>query len=361
MLIFVTLLVPLSYIMRPIDSNNSKKRHAGFYAEEVNSLDIIGYGSSAIYRYLINPVLYQDTGLTSYSFCSADLPPEMIPYYIEESLKTQSPKLAIIDVRAVMELKEKRDLNDRFFRLSVDNLKYSPTRLKAVLKLAPKDMGDDGLQTYVFDIIKYHVNWNNPEENDNGEAFDTENLKYATFEKEHAYKSWGNLAAWNKFDPGDFSDVKETMPVTDYALSVMDDIIESVEEHDLEVLFTMAPYVVESAEEQMKQNFMVEYIQSKGHKCVDFSDYRKEMGLDYTFDYYGVTHVNMFGAVKFTKFLGKYIEKNYDLEPNHTETTVDSWDEALENYKEDSGKFFDEIEQMWRDDGIYPDKKPLRY
>ena len=60
--IAAVLLTLTTYVMRPTDKDFFRARVAGFYAEDRDSLDVVGFGSSALYRYLNSPLLWDRHG-----------------------------------------------------------------------------------------------------------------------------------------------------------------------------------------------------------------------------------------------------------------------------------------------------------
>ena len=66
--IAAVLLTLTTYVMRPTDKDFFRARVAGFYAEDRDSLDVVGFGSSALYRYLNSPLLWKQQGIR-WSWC----------------------------------------------------------------------------------------------------------------------------------------------------------------------------------------------------------------------------------------------------------------------------------------------------
>ena len=90
--IAAVLLTLTTYVMRPTDKDFFRARVAGFYAEDRDSLDVVGFGSSALYRYLNSPLLWKQQGITSYGIATAAQPVYVIPSLICLLYTSPSPR-----------------------------------------------------------------------------------------------------------------------------------------------------------------------------------------------------------------------------------------------------------------------------
>ena len=153
--IAAVLLTLTTYVMRPTDKDFFRARVAGFYAEDRDSLDVVGFGSSALYRYLNSPLLWKQQGITSYGIATAAQPVYVIPSLIDEVEKTQSPQLYIIETRRFTDT-DNEVIKENRLRQIADNMKVSWNRFKMVTELTE---GFEDRLSYGFDLIKYHGNW----------------------------------------------------------------------------------------------------------------------------------------------------------------------------------------------------------
>lgn len=56
------------------------------------------------------------------------------------------------------------------------------------------------------------------------------------------------------------------------------------------------------------------------------------MGLDWQHDFYNSKHVNYVGAEKYTDYLVKYINENYELPDRRGDERYKSWEKAYDKY-----------------------------
>lgn len=318
--IAAVLLTLTTYVMRPTDKNLFRPRVAGFYAEEKDSLDIVGFGSSAMYRYMNSPLLWKQQGITSYGIATAAQPVYVIRSLIDEVQKTQSPQLYIIETRRFIDT-DNEEIKENRLRPVTDNMKLSLTRFQMVTELTE---GFEDRLSYYFDLIKYHGNWEN---------LTKESWEYMLNEKEHPLKGWSVNSRHQIVSYLDVKDITGEIPITERSEKELRAILEKCKEENLQVLFVATPWQVDE-EEQQKDNYIKRIVEEAGFQFLDCNYYAEEMGLDYNVDFYNPKHTNAIGAAKFTTYLGEYIKEHYDIKTDHSEEVAASWDKAAEREEE---------------------------
>lgn len=335
LVIGVVLLIVTSYMLRPTDKNFFRARVTGFYAEEKDSLDIIAFGSSAIYRYLDNPYLWEQQGYTSYSLATAGQPIFVLEHLIEEAEKSQSPQLLVIETRKFA-FTDDDEINESRLRLVTDNMKHSWNRISLINKTVPK--WEDRL-TYYFDLALYHENWEN---------LSDKSLKYADNEKPNLLKGWSHVGRNKHLETPDVADITEESPISETSEKELLHIIEICKKKNIEVLFVATPWEITEVTHK-KDNYIKRIVEENGCRFLDGNVYLDEIGLDYDVDFYNEKHTNSIGARKFTKFLGEYIRENYDIQSEHSQAVIDSWEKAVEEdnqqYEENVLKIMEKVEK----------------
>lgn len=319
-ILFVVLLVPLSYTLRPLEGENKevRERTAGFYAEEEDSLDVVMVGSSGLFRYVDTPYLWKQEGLTSYNFAFPSLSIYLIEDLIDEVHKTQSPKLLVIDVRKFIFTKNKKISKVRS-QFAFNNVNYSPLRCRMINRVFknPKER-----ISYYFDIAVYHDGWEN---------VTLENLKYADNKEEHVLKGFRIIDNAKQYEPIDVSNIDGMTAISDDAEGALRSLLEKCKEENLEVLFLTTPWPI-TEKEQKKSNYIGNIIEEYDYPYLDMNPIKEEIGIDCATDFYEEKHVNIYGAEKVTAYLGKYIRDNYGFTPFHDEAVVESWNKAVNEY-----------------------------
>lgn len=308
--IFLIVLVPLSYILRP--AGDTKTRFMGFYAEPENSLDIVMIGSSPTYSCCVTPELYGEYGIKAYPLASNVQRPVAGMYLVKEAEKTQSPALYMFEMRMYVGLEIGLTNNMAYTREVTDNIKYSPDRVALINASLTDHLNplaeDTSKYTYYFDIFKYHSNWPALADPDQWRGWD---LTYPDPHK--GYKITGQVGPVDTpYAPAD----AVPMELESYQEQALTDLLAYLDEIDAHALFYVSPYE-QKEDDAEKYAHIREVVEAAGYDYLDMNQYYDEMGLDFSRDFsdYGV-HTNAVGAQKCTVFLGEYLRSHYDL-PDH--------------------------------------------
>lgn len=323
-------MVIVSYVMRPI--SNSRKNFCGFYAEPDNTLDAVVIGSSSCY-YAWQPLReFNEYGFTSYNLGSDALQPQSIEYEVKEIIKTQSPKLLMIDLRPfqygnVMSSSEDLLNMERVapFRNVSDNMKYSMNRYEFIHKTAPTAEDE---WTYQIDISKYHALIS--------ELFSAENWKYAFNSYPLTSKGfWYHYESRVvEFDPRD--NKEEITPLNDKIRTMFISLLDTIKSEcqDTKVLFLVMPHKDYGRVEGV-YNSLYKIIDEYEYDYLNIMDFTDDVGLDRFYDFSDGDHLNLSGATKVSAFIGKYIDMNYDLPDRRNDSEYENWNECYRTWNEE--------------------------
>lgn len=329
-LIFLVLFVTVSYILRPYSGSASRKNLCGFYAEEKDSLDVVFIGSSAVFTFWEPLEFWKKYGVTSYDFATGTMPPQVMKYCIKEIKKTQNPDLFVIDLRSfnAAEIKYSKDQTVENMYLEVplrnvtDNFKYSMNRFQMIADCVP-DTYDK--VPYYLDIIKYHTEWMRLK--------DKQSLLFAANESHDSLKGFKFVDKVKKVKFKDHSDIKSKENLSESLETILRDLLDYCKEEDLQVMFLVNTYCQEKEHKKM-YNYIADVVEKYGYNFLNTNDYYKEMELDFATDYYDKAHVNIFGADKYTEFVGEYLMDHYTFEDKREQEAYASWDEDYEVWSE---------------------------
>lgn len=318
-------MVIVSYVMRPI--SHSRQNFCGFYAEPDNSLDAVMIGSSSCY-YGWQPLRgYHEYGFTSFNLGSDALQPQSVEYEVKEVLKTQSPKLIMMDLRPfqygnVLSSSEDAINMERVapFRNVSDNMKYSLNRYDFIHKAAPKAEAE---WTYHIDISKYHSLIS--------ELFSAENWKYAFNSYPLTSKGFWYHYESRIVEFEERNHRNDFTPLDDRIEKLFISLLETIKSAspDAKVLFIVMPNNEYGSSEGV-YNSLYKLIEEYGYNYLNLMDYMDEIGLDLTYDFRDGDHLNLIGANKVSGFIGKYIDENYDLPDRRGDSEFAGWDECYE-------------------------------
>ena len=318
------------------DADANRQTFKAFYAEPKDTIDVMYLGTSASNRYFINPLAYEEEGITCFTVATMGMPMFFVPDLIDEVQKTQDPKLYIIELRWV--LKDRDLITDAHIRRVTDNLKYSSIKKDAInTAFAQMDgskgmLGDisDDMLSYYVPIFKYHGRLSE------GKMSPGDFKLTATKNQTKGYvMSFNTTKQVNQF-PGRVSEKRE--PLSDIAETALDatlDKCDTLTADGDEVLFVLSPYCCLKGQKPIF-NTAFDKIRDRGYTVLDFNrpEMYEELGLDFDKDYYNSKHVNYVGAEKYTRYLTAYLKAHYDLPDHRGEAGFESWDKAYKAYKQ---------------------------
>ena len=319
------------------DADANRQTFKAFYAEPKNTIDVMYLGTSASNRYFINPLAYEEEGITCFTVATMGMPMFFVPDLIDEVQKTQDPQLYIIELRWV--LKNRDLITDAHIRRVTDNLKYSGIKKDAIdtaftvmdgSKGMLEDISDNVLDYYI-PILKYHGRLSE------GNMSPGDFKLTATKNKTKGYvMSFNTTKQVNQF-PGRVSQKRE--PLSDIAEAALNDTLDKCDaltkDGDKQVIFVLSPYCCLKGQKPIF-NTAFDMIRDRGYTVLDFNtpEMYEELGLDFNKDYYNSKHVNYIGAEKYTRWLTAYLAEHYDLPDHRGQTGYESWEEAYAAYQE---------------------------
>lgn len=282
-----------------------------YLEEKQNSIDIMVVGSSHAYCNVIPSQIYRDTGYSSYVLSAPCLTMPLAYYYIKEGLKTQSPKLIMLEMTGFY--------FNRYMghaKAAIGYMPFSSNRLGAIATSAEPDERA-GL---LFPMYNYHDRW---------EEFE--------------------LSDYFKKRPDQIADINAGYTVL-YQSEVQTERLERVFEYTDEDIRLQSQYLKKIRELCDENGIKLElfiapaasYVSSADKQIIfdlpgnfeltDFNDNFDAIGLDLSRDFYDSRHLNLYGAVKFTSVLSAHIKENYSFDKCNTDTEM--WQKRLEKLDE---------------------------
>lgn len=310
-LVFGCLLVT-SKLVRPVDKESKDNTHnkvEGFYQLQDNSIDVLLMGTSHTY-YGFNPaVLWKNTGLNSYIFAGQCQPMEITYHYLKEALKTQSPKLVVLDIFSLSEDSNKCQTTGTY-RVNIRDMKFSINKVQAY-----QSMKNTNLFEEVFDVSIYHERISDLNSEDINAIFNPVND--LNFGYTLAYP---NDIEWDR----DIVNTEEKKEIESSRLDALMKIIKLCKEEEIELLLVKTPYYI-SENDATIYNTARQIAKENKVKFIDYNKIFKD--IDFTFDLDGDSwHANAQGATKITNYLSNFIEENYNIQ-----STTDVYDQGYKN------------------------------
>lgn len=271
-------------------------RGIGYRAENKNSIDLMGVGNSDLY-FGFSPVkLYEDFGYVSY--CGGVSKQSIYGVYsqFKDSLMYQKPKVLILEIDCVYS--KKKIQNSGLIKEHPEIIYFvnNHSRWKTVkwhdFFTLPKKAIPDNLKGYVF--------------SDNDSNFQCPDYM-------------GSISA-------------KPLPISPKARKTLDKILDLCQKNEIAVFFLTIPSATSWS--YAKHYGVAEYAKEHNIDYIDMNLNPREYGLVWEDDYMdNGNHCNYLGAHKVTKFIGEYLQKNYDLPDRRNNAKYNDWEKCLKDYQ----------------------------
>ena len=283
-----------------------------FYKQKNDINDVIFVGSSHIFEDVNTAVLWEAYGMATYDLAGAGQPFWNTYYYIKEVVKTQTPKLIVVDLLGATQTDDYKDT--QYIIKNTYGLKFGKNKIDAIKVSARKEDWTD----YFTEIPTYHS-------------------RYSELTREDFLPNKGipNWEAWKGFvintktkenkEPENFQTDKigELTEKTEKYLRL---ICEFCNDNKIALLFIKSPTPSMSVLEREKYNRGAEIAAEYGIPFMDFNNFYEKMELDFSTDMADNSHLNYRGNVKYTKYLANYLKSNYEIPDRRGQEGYESYD-----------------------------------
>lgn len=329
-LVFVLVLRGLSWLAKP--DFPDVKDVAGFYGEAENTLDVIYLGGSAAFVYYAPLTAWEEFGISSYVYGANTIQPELYETLIREALKTQQPKLLVLDARC-FQYRDRQNPDAQPpaevpYRNTLNGLRLSWNKIRFIDRYVGSVIRDKKLP-YYLDLIKFHQNIPDCPE---------DNLQMLFGSYQHPYSGFHFVQKWDAIPRYDFS-TTEAAPVSTETETILNELLDYLDSTGIDCAFVVSPYA-EKPEHKAIYNYVAPIIEAHGYAFVDFNEQTDEMGLDHASDFYNEGHVTVFGAEKYTRYLSAWLMEQYAIPDRRgdpacagLEARLPAWHAALEETK----------------------------
>ncbi len=240
-------------------------------------------------------------------------------YYLEEALKTQTPKLIILDAY-VFCIKTETDTTRAI--KGTYGMKWSQTKIDAIK--ASFDTEEYGYQ-FMFPLLQYHSRYSDLDEVD----FYSYRANEALYKN---YKGFSPNFATTSHEEKDYSEITSLIFPSDKIQTYYTKIFELASSNNIPVVVTAIP--CNATNDQMAYLNAAKLIaEDYGYPFLNFmTEYKEALGLDYNTDFADESHLNYIGSTKLARFLGDYISENYSVPDRRGDDNYTSWDEDTNAY-----------------------------
>ncbi len=279
---------------------------ADFYKEQQNSFDVIFLGSSRNVMNINPAVVFEESGIKSFAYGGMGQPIWGSYHYLVEALKTQTPKVVMLEVGMISFEEQYADYN--FIVKNTLGIRSLKNRYENIKISAPQNMHIDLL----LDFPIYH------------NRFTELTMADATLGLVQEHKTY---KSYKGFIPSS-SIVRYEAPVDTYEevayeipqknKEYLDKIINLCKEEGINLVLFATPDVLTKTTNWSEMNNSiaqsVNYIAQQNNVPFLYCDeFAEEMQLNYGEDFRDERHLNVWGSEKLSSFLAQYLIENYDL------------------------------------------------
>ncbi len=288
------------------------------YRQPRDSVDVLVLGTSLAYAGVNTNILWRDYGLAAYNLCSAEQPFWISYYYLMEALKTQSPRLILLDAKPAIYnrdySKEGRTI------LSTAGILSPDVRLRAIASC----VGPEETMDIFLTFPKLHQRYN---------ELTAEDFLFPP-------NNGGRGGSWKGYIEEDEVDRHERPSMvwvpTKRTINARQEayfrkILELAQERDIPVLLVAFPNP-DYANDHMFFNSLWSVAAEYGVKGINYNEPSLRFGLRYSTDFADWQHLNIKGSVTFSKKLGEDLTAMYDLPDRRGNTAYASYEECARRW-----------------------------
>ena len=279
-------------------------------------------GASNVYAHFNSVLAYDLYGFTTGMLTSSQQPLSASKCLLKEANIYQNPKVYVIDISNVA-----IDVNTTTtstVRGVTDAMKYSKNRKQTIdtmLQYVDTKTEKKDYYSFYYSFFIYHNSW--------------KDITYNNFVSDFVFKGYVLTPDRVVREPQKkVKWISEESGLTKDNLHLYLDLIEYIKSNNLDVIFVV-PIRFFSNENMAVLNSAIKIAEDEGIKTINFN-VLKDLDVDFSTDFYNANHLNVYGAIKYTKYFSKYLHENYNLSNHKKDKNYNSWNEE---YKKFTNKF----------------------
>ena len=292
---------------------------AEFYEEERKDYDVIFVGDCEVYENFSPITLWEEYGVTSYIRGSAEQYIMQSYYILEDTLRYHTPEVVIFNVQA-KQFSEAQ--SEAYNRMTLEGMEWSKSKVDAIFASMKED---EQFLDYVFPILRYHSRWS---------ELNADDFKYMFATKKVSHNGY-----YMRVDVKPVTTIPPERVLADYSfgenawkyLKMMADLCEK---EGIELLLIKAPSLYPHWYDEWDVQ-IEEFAEERDLTFINFLDLVDEIGIDYNTDTYDAgLHMNLSGAEKLSKYLGKVLTEEFEVPDRSQDASwKEIWQEKIEFYE----------------------------
>lgn len=299
------------------------------YYKETTEHDVVMIGDCEIYENISPISMWKEYGITSFIRGSAQQLIWNSYYLLEDTLKYEKPKIVVFNV---LSLQYNEPQREEYNRMSIDGMKWSSAK---VANIQASMMEEETMADYLFPILRYHSRISQLTSSDFKYYFNKRTLTH------NGYYMRVDVApvveVWEEEEP-------ESYEFGENAWLYMDKLTQLCKKEGIELVLIKAPSISPMWYEEYEEQ-VTEYAKENNLLYINYLDLVDEIEIDYSEDTYDEgLHMNLSGAEKLSKHLGKVLKETYQLTDHKSDLKLKKvWDEKVDFYNKMKQDQYDEL------------------
>ena len=295
-----------------------------FYEEEKDSIDVVLMGASETFTGFAPGYAYECYGFTSYLYSMDSNTGSIYKSQVKEIMKHQNPQVILVDIYGFLSGEGWDFYDEPRFRMYVESIPFSLNKIQTILEHPFEDK-----ISYFIPYVKYH-----------GE-FDMAKERLASLGKsEKEYPDLKGIVTdtviyQGEGDPGYDVDM-ETYQLGEESRACLLDFLAYCEKEQLDnIVFVNFPRYFTN-EDHNSWIAMIrrveEILLDHGYPLWNMQEEMEEIGLNTSRDFYNNHHLNIYGQMKLSNYLGGKLLNEYNLVPTvQSEENQQKWEKCVIN------------------------------
>ena len=278
-----------------------------WYAHRNEGHQVLFVGDCEVYESFSPVTLFDEFGATSYIRGSAQQLMWQSYYLIHEMLQTQTPRAVVL---SVCSLRYAEPQSEAYNRMTLDGMRFGRDKLEAVRASLTAEESE---LSYYVPLLRYHDRLFELTEEDARYLFTGPELTYNGYLMRTEIVPYTRLPAAPALREAAFGE----KPV-----EYLDRIVALCREKGIELILVKSPCLYPAWYEEWDA-WLGDYAQKNGIAYINAIPLMEEMDIDLNTDTYdGGIHLNVYGAEKYTRWLGAYLSDRGLIEDQRLDPIV---------------------------------------
>lgn len=319
-----------SFLFYHNDRNTERFRR--FYNEEPNSLDVVFLGASEVFVGFAPGYAYDQFGFTSYLYVTDANEGSLFKYQLKEVLAHQDPQVIFVEIFSFLRGTNDSIIAEDRMRLLAEGMPMSRNKLDLI-----REYPGDQKISYIIPFLKYHAN----------PGMIMGNVKallddplYRDRKAPSLLKGIATTTVVYE-GPGDTGrpDDPAAHVLSQDAETCLIDFLEYCKQEKLDnVVFVNFPRYLENVERHDLTSLVKQVeglVNQYDYQFLNLQNAGEETGIDLNTDFYNSHHMNVYGQIKMTEYLGDLVMNTYKITPvKQTPEAKANWEASAESTQE---------------------------